>query len=170
MQVDWSALPPVGGISIIESFNLQLHPLRLQIERRTGRRIMAYVFARSEPDTVGQTESIDDSTRESSTATAHRNSMDSSHLPSSTGSEVPAKRHLMIRSTSQQNLRTSSAHTSQPSRKLRKTPSSDHLRLKGQRTEISRAHDIVKAVDADIEEMRARSNRNRTFLRISVSR
>jgi len=41
---NWSVLPPVGGITIYESFELSLHPLRLQIDAKVGRRIMEYVY------------------------------------------------------------------------------------------------------------------------------
>ncbi|KAG8682942.1 hypothetical protein FRC09_016416, partial [Ceratobasidium sp. 395] len=43
-QAEWSVLAPVGGIPIVNSFVLDLHPIRLQIERKVGRRIMAYIF------------------------------------------------------------------------------------------------------------------------------
>ncbi|KAJ3853573.1 golgi-body localization protein domain-containing protein [Lentinula lateritia] len=41
---NWSVLPPVGGITIYESFEIALHPLRLQIDAKVGRRIMEYVY------------------------------------------------------------------------------------------------------------------------------
>lgn len=37
-------LPPVGGITIYEAFEVTLHPIRLQIDTRVGRRIMEYVW------------------------------------------------------------------------------------------------------------------------------
>jgi Golgi-body localisation protein domain len=37
-------LPPVGGITIYESFELSLHPMRLQIDARVGSRIMEYLW------------------------------------------------------------------------------------------------------------------------------
>ncbi|MCO5584896.1 hypothetical protein L7F22_038828 [Adiantum nelumboides] len=40
----WSVLPPVGGIAIVDHFELHLHPLRIQIERRIGRQIEEYIF------------------------------------------------------------------------------------------------------------------------------
>ncbi|KAG9126473.1 hypothetical protein FRC07_003289 [Ceratobasidium sp. 392] len=43
-QAEWSVLAPVGGIPIVNSFMLDLHPIRLQIERKVGRKIMAYIF------------------------------------------------------------------------------------------------------------------------------
>ncbi|CCM03163.1 uncharacterized protein FIBRA_05285 [Fibroporia radiculosa] len=41
---DWIVLPPVGGITIYERFELTFHPMRLQLDTRTGRRIMEYVW------------------------------------------------------------------------------------------------------------------------------
>ncbi|EKM59200.1 uncharacterized protein PHACADRAFT_169675 [Phanerochaete carnosa HHB-10118-sp] len=41
---EWTVLPPVGGITIYQSFELSLHPMRLQIDSRVGRRIMEYVW------------------------------------------------------------------------------------------------------------------------------
>jgi hypothetical protein len=43
--VKWAVLAPVGGIAIIERIYVQLHPLRVQLEKRIGRQIMDYVFS-----------------------------------------------------------------------------------------------------------------------------
>ncbi|SJX62420.1 uncharacterized protein SRS1_13267 [Sporisorium reilianum f. sp. reilianum] len=40
----WSVLPPVGGISIVDMFEFNLHPVKIQIELLVGRKIMDYVF------------------------------------------------------------------------------------------------------------------------------
>ncbi|EGO01866.1 hypothetical protein SERLA73DRAFT_71025 [Serpula lacrymans var. lacrymans S7.3] len=40
----WTVLAPVGGITIYEEFKLNLHPIRLQLDARLGRRIMEYVW------------------------------------------------------------------------------------------------------------------------------
>ncbi|KAG6873749.1 hypothetical protein C0995_011568 [Termitomyces sp. Mi166 len=40
----WTVLAPVGGIIIYESFEMSLHPIRLQIDARVGRRIMDYMW------------------------------------------------------------------------------------------------------------------------------
>ncbi|CEH13033.1 Uncharacterized conserved protein [Ceraceosorus bombacis] len=40
----WSVLAPVGGIQIMEQFEFNLHPLRIQLELKVGRKIMDYVF------------------------------------------------------------------------------------------------------------------------------
>ena len=44
MTADWAVLPPVGGISIYEAFEVNLHPLKLQIDAKVGQRIMEYVW------------------------------------------------------------------------------------------------------------------------------
>ncbi|KAJ7764981.1 golgi-body localization protein domain-containing protein [Mycena maculata] len=41
---NWSVLAPVGGITIYESFELNFHPMRLQVDAKVGRRIMEYVW------------------------------------------------------------------------------------------------------------------------------
>ncbi|KAF8974465.1 golgi-body localization protein domain-containing protein [Flammula alnicola] len=44
LLANWTVLAPVGGITIYETFELSLHPLRLQIDSKVGRRIMEYVW------------------------------------------------------------------------------------------------------------------------------
>ncbi|KAF8897633.1 golgi-body localization protein domain-containing protein [Infundibulicybe gibba] len=44
LLANWTVLAPVGGITIYEEFELQLHPMRLQIDAKVGRRIMEYVW------------------------------------------------------------------------------------------------------------------------------
>ncbi|KAF8076499.1 golgi-body localization protein domain-containing protein [Lyophyllum atratum] len=44
LLASWTVLAPVGGITIYESFEMSLHPMRLQIDARVGRRIMEYVW------------------------------------------------------------------------------------------------------------------------------
>ncbi|KAF8812536.1 hypothetical protein BYT27DRAFT_7182979 [Phlegmacium glaucopus] len=44
LLANWTILAPVGGITIYEAFELSLHPLRLQIDSKVGRRIMEYVW------------------------------------------------------------------------------------------------------------------------------
>ena len=43
-MANWTVLAPVGGITIYEAFELSLHPLRLQVDAKVGRRIMEYVW------------------------------------------------------------------------------------------------------------------------------
>lgn len=44
LTADWVVLSPVGGITVYETFELSLHPIRLQIDSRVGRRIMEYLW------------------------------------------------------------------------------------------------------------------------------
>ncbi|KAJ3799089.1 golgi-body localization protein domain-containing protein [Lentinula aff. detonsa] len=68
---NWSVLPPVGGITIYESFEISLHPLRLQIDAKVGRRIMEYVYParkhrRKSIEDVSQQETVMDNAMRSS--------------------------------------------------------------------------------------------------------
>lgn len=56
LLANWTILAPVGGITIYETFELSLHPLRLQIDAKVGRRIMEYVWPDREK---GQTSTED---------------------------------------------------------------------------------------------------------------
>ena len=42
--LSWIVLAPVGGISIYEKFEVDLHPLRLQLDTKVGQRIMEYIW------------------------------------------------------------------------------------------------------------------------------
>ncbi|EIW82107.1 hypothetical protein CONPUDRAFT_81652 [Coniophora puteana RWD-64-598 SS2] len=44
LLADWTVLAPVGGITIYEEFQLNFHPIRLQLDARLGQRIMEYVW------------------------------------------------------------------------------------------------------------------------------
>ncbi|KAF8639713.1 hypothetical protein AX17_000975 [Amanita inopinata Kibby_2008] len=44
LVANWIILAPVGGITIYETFELSLHPIRLQIDAKVGRRIMEYLW------------------------------------------------------------------------------------------------------------------------------
>ena len=56
-MANWTVLAPVGGITIYEAFELSLHPLRLQVDAKVGRRIMEYVW----PDRKDRQAAPDDS-------------------------------------------------------------------------------------------------------------
>lgn len=45
LMVLWKTLPPIAGISIIESFLLEIHPVRLQVEHAIGVKVHEYLFA-----------------------------------------------------------------------------------------------------------------------------
>ena len=56
LLANWTVLAPVGGITIYEAFELSLHPLRLQVDSKVGRRIMEYVW----PDRKDRQAALDD--------------------------------------------------------------------------------------------------------------
>ncbi|RKP11784.1 golgi-body localization protein domain-containing protein, partial [Piptocephalis cylindrospora] len=45
LRVYWRELPPVGGIQVVEHFEVNLFPLTLQLTHEFGRQIMSYIFA-----------------------------------------------------------------------------------------------------------------------------
>jgi hypothetical protein len=44
LRVYWSEVPPVGGIPIVDHFELNIFPLSFQIEYETGKQLIYYVF------------------------------------------------------------------------------------------------------------------------------
>ncbi|CAE7226687.1 unnamed protein product, partial [Rhizoctonia solani] len=57
-RAEWSILAPVGGIPIVNSFILDLHPIRLQFERKVGRKILSYIFARRDGPAEAQAKAL----------------------------------------------------------------------------------------------------------------
>ena len=55
----WIVLAPVGGISIYEKFEVDLHPLRLQLDTKVGQRIMEYIWPARRHRRDEKTEQID---------------------------------------------------------------------------------------------------------------
>lgn len=43
LEAKWTVLPPVAQISVIEKFELHLHPIKVQIERKIGRELQEYI-------------------------------------------------------------------------------------------------------------------------------
>lgn len=44
VRVSWKMLEAIGGIPIMEQFEVHLHPLKVQLERDVGERIFRYIF------------------------------------------------------------------------------------------------------------------------------
>ncbi|TGZ80533.1 hypothetical protein EX30DRAFT_53272 [Ascodesmis nigricans] len=44
LRVSWNMLDSVGGIPIVESFEVNVHPMKVQLERDVGERIFEYIF------------------------------------------------------------------------------------------------------------------------------
>ncbi|KAI3476897.1 hypothetical protein L1887_61488 [Cichorium endivia] len=72
----WSVLPPVGGISIVDMFEFNLHPVKIQIELVVGRKIMDYVFGtkRQREKQEEEQRRLEDQTRRQEKAIAKKKS------------------------------------------------------------------------------------------------
>ena len=57
--LSWIVLAPVGGISIYEKFEVDLHPLRLQLDTKVGQRIMEYIWPARKTRRNRETEQTD---------------------------------------------------------------------------------------------------------------
>lgn len=70
MLAHWSIRPPVGGISIYEIFEVSLHPLKVQVDAKVGRRIMEYLL----PDRRRRLQDNDDDDKDSDSSHDTRDS------------------------------------------------------------------------------------------------
>ncbi|PPQ99072.1 hypothetical protein CVT24_003632 [Panaeolus cyanescens] len=53
LLANWTILAPVGGITIYECFEMSLHPIRLQIDAKVGRKVMEYIWPNRKEDDAG---------------------------------------------------------------------------------------------------------------------
>ncbi len=134
LLADWTVLPPVGGITIYEAFDLALHPMRLQIDTRVGKKIMEYVWParRNRPDVSPTTpDTYRAGPPSASMPTSPRRA--SLEIPSpvrqslDTGRLVAPPLRRLGTSRSFTDLRNSRQETLQVSSRLHRTKSSDAL-------------------------------------------
>nr|VWO95170.1 Uncharacterized protein [Ganoderma boninense] len=85
----WTVLPPVGGITIYEEFELSFHPMRLQIDTRVGRKIMCYVWPARRDRTQSPTELAPFLIPEPISDDGHDQGSKSSGLPAVTYTDSP---------------------------------------------------------------------------------
>lgn len=148
----WNTHAPVGGIAIIERFELHLHPIKLQLEHRVGRKILDYLFAERQQKSG---DGGDDTP-------ASRNGSRLS-LPTPNSSASRSAESLALPRTSQSSsnanlpLASSSASIRSVETRVRKAIS----------TEALITEDREEGLDAD--EMRRRAATNRTFIFVEVS-
>lgn len=148
----WNALAPVGGISIVEQFELHLHPIRLQLEHRVGRQILDYIFSQRRSKPVDEE---DDSTG-SDTPPAKPSRQSLSHLtPNRTASR--SVESLAISKTPNRSGQSSSAASINGDHRLRRTTSKEVLAPPG----------LEEGLDAN--EMRLRAALNRTFILVDFT-
>lgn len=90
MAVLWSMLTPVGGISIIDRFEVHLHPIKLQLEQTVGKQIMDYIFSQKARKPSSKTESSKP-TGSSASSIQSGHSSTSKRMPSSASSSLLSK-------------------------------------------------------------------------------
>ncbi|KAF7964514.1 hypothetical protein HWV62_6371, partial [Athelia sp. TMB] len=186
---DWTVLAPVGGITIYQNFELNFHPMRLQVDAKVGSRIMEYVWpARKQRALAAEASS---STGTSAQRTSDelvqprpaRKSMDSSRaLNGSSGLKPPPLRRLGT-SRSFTDLRSSTPSDTRPSSRSgtpQRTRTLDKLKSRSQtnlldpsdgqvrkRHETSGKHGSSRKV-GDAAEMKTRSSQKTLNLLLSI--
>lgn len=175
VAVIWSMLSPVGGIPIIDHFQVHLHPIRLQMEQSMADKLKHYFFSERESKNGNDNLSI----------TASSDSNDSRvSPPSSTGSSSGNRLQMASRNRSSDNVSsTSSLASKRPPSIVRSSmlslpdSSLSQVSLPGSRPrsalrnpleeiaiqEISTRNDYL-----DADDMRARALINRTFLHVEL--
>ncbi|GAA6043699.1 hypothetical protein JCM8097_007486 [Rhodosporidiobolus ruineniae] len=152
----WNSLAPVGGISIVERFELHLHPVRLQLEHRIGKQIVDYLFSERDQK-PNDREDGSSSHKPPSPLVPPTNmqasrSVDSLTLPRSS---QPSTTTLAGRSSGA--LTSSSASIRSAEHRVRKTVSAEVLAPESQE----------EGLDAD--EMRRRAASYRTFIFVEIT-
>lgn len=163
----WSMLPPVGGIAMVERFEVHLHPIRLQIEQKIGKQIQEYLF--SQKSRKGEGASASAPGLRETTVNGSRNGESRLRAMRSTDSFHSSSRSADSRSINSDDAssflspnaassKASQMSSNASSRQLRRVPSNDDL-----------APTALKADDhLDADEMRERSRLNRTFLHVEI--
>ena len=176
-------MPPVGGITIYEAFDLALHPMRLQIDTRVGKKIMEYVWParRNRPDASPTTPDTYRLGPPSPTSCSPRRA--SLDIPSptrksiDTGRLVASPLRRLGTSRSFTDLRNSRQDTLQISPRLHRTKSTDALYVldgsgspgvPNSKTSDENKSSLPKESD-DAAEMKTRSSQ-KTFVWVRVAR
>ncbi|BGP20274.1 Protein SABRE [Rhodosporidiobolus nylandii] len=157
----WNSLAPVGGISIVERFELHLHPVRLQLEHRIGRQILDYLFSERHKSDENREETPEPrSAKPSSPLVKPSNppasrSVDSLVLPR--GGPASQSQLALGRSTNTIASSGASVHSIEHEHRLRKAVSAEVLKP------------VNREEGLDADEMRRRAASNRTFIFVEIS-
>ncbi|KZT12507.1 uncharacterized protein LAESUDRAFT_638973 [Laetiporus sulphureus 93-53] len=193
---DWTVLPPVGGITIYENFEITFHPMRLQIDTRVGKKIMEYIWParkhRSNSEEVQSFEPLLDSTTEegesnivvvpespddvhrSSWDVSPRKSVDSNRLAASPMRKLGASRSVTdLRNTRSETLKAPRLHRTKSTDALVtvSTPSrsfTNQTIKNGSDSRDKSASSRNKQEVDDATEMKTRSSQ-KTFVRVRVN-
>ena len=155
-EARWTVLPPVAQISVIERFELHLHPVKVQIERKIGREIQEYISPKDKkPKTPVAPSKIPPS---SAGEVSTRKSLDHGNPP------VPP-RLMLSRNTSILDGKDSSGRL----RPLHRSASASSLRTGsiGPATPTGTSHASTPNHATETDEMRVRAKK-RTFLFVGL--
>lgn len=175
VAVIWSMLSPVGGIPIIDHFQVHLHPIRLQMEQSMADKIKHYFFTPREPR----------GSDEGQLAIAHENNSNSKASIPSNSDGSPNKngqlQQLKVFNPSTESLgKPSQNGTKRPpsvTSQLLSFPSSTSSQVSLQ---SSRPRSVIKMHETslksivtrddhlDADDMRERARSNRTFLHVEL--
>lgn len=176
LDADWTVLAPVGGITIYEKFQLDFHPIRLQLDARLGERIMEYVWPARRGRNLADMERVVDylsdrplepppprSSLESCTLTQKsRVSLDSSRLAPNQRKLGPSRSFTDLRSAAAESTKTP-VETSFP-----QTGTSDSDVNEDSWSIMKAAREDPPGKD-DAVEMKTRSSQ-KTFILVKISR
>jgi hypothetical protein len=194
LVVLWTVLPAVGGISIVENFEMHLHPMTLQLERKVGDKLTNYVFAqrkRTQPGTdTPKSATFAAGPGQSDIQLRSRNRSDDAI---NTGHPLPPRRSLDQQAGtgfSAGSRSQSSSSISTMDRSLRHTISTERLGTAGSakhpHTGMSSSSSFPNGLSLesetgepgedpgdqhylDVEEMKQRAKSNRTFVAVKIS-
>ncbi|KAF8845847.1 hypothetical protein BDN67DRAFT_961498 [Paxillus ammoniavirescens] len=180
LDADWTILAPVGGITIYEKFQLDFHPIRLQLDARLGRRIMEYVWPARRGRNQAKTHNAPHQPPETqpfSDQSHPRTSLDSSRLQQKprvsldSNRLAPGLRKLGV-SRSLTDMRGAAAESTKASSAIAPQPSQRVVTLDSNTNEDSRAVRKVNPEDRpskdDAVEMKTRSSQ-KTFILVKIS-
>ncbi|KAJ1919323.1 Protein SABRE [Tieghemiomyces parasiticus] len=157
ISLRWSALAPVGGITVVEHFELDLFPLRVQVTHEVGKKIMQYFFP--EKDKEARDTGSASGTGRTATGSSAADDRASGHTRGGGGGGSTSSRP---RSTHSQHSRDSHSRRSHSGRTTGSTHSG------GGGTTVAGGHGSTAPDDKSVLEMKSRASRNKTFVYLKV--
>jgi hypothetical protein len=171
MTASWGALAPVGGISIIKEFYLDLHPMKIQLEKQLGDEIMTYVFQdrRMQKEGKGNDKPNRPSSRSVSGVSTPR------FVPANSTDDPSEALTMRLQKVEGEQLRSAPQRTPSISRQQSGasggstgSATSAGLMTKHRSNSAMSKQYVKDAVGNEAAEMRARASKNRTFVSIKV--
>lgn len=154
MKVRWAVLAPVGGITIMERLHVDLHPVRVQLEKKLGRHLMEYVFGEN-----GRPK------KQAGSQHTSKASQGTNHVgPGEESTALDSRKH----EKTQGHRENGSSETRQNSLSEAPAADSDKKQVKRQKSGTSVAGDGEQPfLPFEADEMHSRATKNMTFVSIS---